>query len=188
VTVLDFVLAALPAPPARVLEIGCGDGELARELVEGGYDVLAIDPGAPDGSPFRRTTIEELDEPGPFAAVVASRSLHHVHDLQAALDKVVSLLAPGGRIVIDDFAWERLDEASAAAVGIDHTAWHDEHAGLHTSVAMLEELTGRFPGGAVSWEPYMYRESQGAVDERTERELIAAGDLTAIGFRYVGSP
>jgi 2-polyprenyl-3-methyl-5-hydroxy-6-metoxy-1,4-benzoquinol methylase len=188
VTFEEFVLAELPGPPARVLEVGCGDGDLARGLAAAGYEVLAIDPQAPEGSLFRRTTIEELDEHGPFTAVVASRSLHHVHHLEAALDKVHSLLAPGGRIVIDDFAWERLDEASAAAVGIDHAAWRDEHSGLHTSAVMLDELARRFPGGALTWTPYLHREAHGTVDERTERELIAAGELAPIGFRYVGSP
>jgi SAM-dependent methyltransferase len=188
VTVEEFVLAELPAPPARVLEVGCGEGDLARALVAAGYDVLAIDPEAPEGRLFQRTTIEKLDDPGPFTAVVASRSLHHVHQLEAALDKVVSLLAPSGRIVIDDFAWERLDETSAAAVGIDHAAWREEHSGLHTSAAMLDALTRRFSDSVVCWTPYMHREAHGSVDERTERALIATGALAPIGFRYVGTP
>jgi SAM-dependent methyltransferase len=188
VTVEEFVLAELPAPPARVLEVGCGKGDLARSLVAAGYDVLAIDPEAPDGPLFRRTTIEKLDHPGPFMAVVASRSLHHLHELEAALDKVVSLLAPSGRILIDDFAWERLDEASAGVLGIDHAAWGEEHSGLHTSAAMLDALTRRFRDGVVTWTPYMHREAHASVDERTERALITAGALAPIGFRYVGTP
>jgi 2-polyprenyl-3-methyl-5-hydroxy-6-metoxy-1,4-benzoquinol methylase len=42
--VLEFVLGALPSPPARVLEVGAGGGELAADLRDAGYDVLAIDP------------------------------------------------------------------------------------------------------------------------------------------------
>ncbi len=61
-------------------------------MADAGYDVVAIDPDAPDGEIFRRTTIEAFDDPGPFDAVVASLSLHHVHDLGAALDKLVRLL------------------------------------------------------------------------------------------------
>ena len=54
--------------------MGCGSGELALALDVAGYDMVAVDPKAPDGPIFRRTTIEELDEPGPFDAVVASFS------------------------------------------------------------------------------------------------------------------
>ena len=36
--VLGFVRATLPPPPARVLEVGAGRGELAAALREVGYD------------------------------------------------------------------------------------------------------------------------------------------------------
>ena len=39
-----FVRANLPDPPARVLEIGAGDGRLSRALRALGYDMVAIDP------------------------------------------------------------------------------------------------------------------------------------------------
>jgi 2-polyprenyl-3-methyl-5-hydroxy-6-metoxy-1,4-benzoquinol methylase len=45
----EFIKAQLPPPPARVLDVGCGDGRLARELSDLGYRVVAIDPRAPAG-------------------------------------------------------------------------------------------------------------------------------------------
>ena len=184
--VTEFVLAELPPPPSRVLEVGCGHGDLARSLTASGYDVLAIDPEPPEGQIFRRATIEELDDSGPFDAVVASRSLHHVHDLAAALDKVAALLRPRGSIVLDEFAWDRLDARSAAEVGIDLEEWREEHEGLHTAGAMLEELGVRFERRSLSWEPYLHREAHQVVSEERERELVDSGRLVAIGFRYVG--
>src|ERR671933_676519 len=47
--VVAYVRAALPPPPARVLEIGAGDGTLAAALRDGGYDVVAIDPQGGEG-------------------------------------------------------------------------------------------------------------------------------------------
>ena len=44
-----FAAAHLPAPPARVLEVGCGHGALAYAMARLGHDVLAIDPRAPEG-------------------------------------------------------------------------------------------------------------------------------------------
>jgi 2-polyprenyl-3-methyl-5-hydroxy-6-metoxy-1,4-benzoquinol methylase len=186
VNVTEFVLAELPRYPARVLEVGCGDGDLARSLAAAGYDVLAIDPEAPEGPFFRRATIEELDERGPFDAVVASRSLHHVEDLGVALDKIATLLRSGGALILDEFAWDGLNPRSAAEVGIDFEEWREEHEGLHTSKAMLDELGTRFEQRSLSWEPYLHRESRQAVSEERERQLIDAGRLAPTGFRYVG--
>src|SRR5687767_2785285 len=108
-----FVIANIPPPPARVLEIGCGAGELARALAAARYDVTALDPDAPEGPIFERVRFEELPERGRFDAVVANRSLHHIADLGAAVDKIARLLEPGGGLVLDEFGWDRLDEATA---------------------------------------------------------------------------
>jgi SAM-dependent methyltransferase len=176
----------LPGAPAQLLELGCGSGELARSLAENGYAVTAIDPEAPAGLIFRRTKIEDFASTDSFDAVLASLSLHHVADLGVALDRVAALLAPGGRVVIDDFGWERLTDSAAERVAIPFIEWQEEHEHLHRSDAMLVELDKRFSRLAFSWEPFLFRESRRAIDEEAERQFIENGRLRAIGFRYVG--
>src|SRR5438067_1835373 len=97
----EFVLRHLPDPPARVLEVGCGEeGGVTPELAAAGYEPLAIDPRAPAGRWYRRVTLQELDDDGPFAATVCGRVLHHVRPLGPALDRLVGL-APV--LVADEF-------------------------------------------------------------------------------------
>src|SRR2546428_3677051 len=104
----EFALSQLPAPPRRILEVGCGrEGGVAPALARAGYDVLAIDPDAPEGELFRQIALEELDDPGPFDATVAGCVLHHVHPLGPALDKLVGL-APV--LILDELAWDHMDE------------------------------------------------------------------------------
>jgi SAM-dependent methyltransferase len=196
-----FVHAHLPAAPARVLEVGCGRGDLARALARAGHVVVAIDPDAPAGDIFRATSLEEFADPEPFDAVVASLALHHVADLPGGLDKVVSLLRPTGRLIVNEHAVDRLDEATArwylekrAEIRPDaprspegcRRKWEADHADLHGYAAMRQELDRRFVERFFAWMPYLYGELAGAVSESEERALIEAGAIQATGFRYVG--
>src|SRR5215211_2512595 len=106
----DFALSQLPDTPSRLLEVGCGGGQVALALAARGHDVTAIDPVAPDGPIFRRVTIEEYVPSDRFDAVLAGRSLHHVGDLDGALDKIAEL-AP--LLIVEEFAWNRMDERTA---------------------------------------------------------------------------
>jgi SAM-dependent methyltransferase len=196
-----FVEANLPAAPASVLEVGCGRGELARELARLGYEVTAIDPEAPVGAIFQAVAIEEFRDPGPFDAVLANRSLHHIPDLRGALAKIARLLRPGGRLIVNEHAWDRADEPTARwyleqrAATDPHAPrsveqclaeWAADHAGLHSSASMCNELYERFTKRYFAWTPYLYQELGDAIDERAEQILIEAGAIQATGFRYVG--
>jgi SAM-dependent methyltransferase len=109
----EFVLGQIGDSPTRVLEVGCGEGELARTLARVGHSVTAIDPQAPEGPIFRRTRIEEFTDPAQFDHVAAILSLHHVEDLGMALSNMADLLRAGGTLVVVEFAWDRIDEATA---------------------------------------------------------------------------
>jgi SAM-dependent methyltransferase len=186
-----------------VLEVGCGDGELARAVAGAGYDVTAIDPRAPEGPIFRRIKLEDVDPDERFDAVVASRSLHHIADLDLALDRIGGLLPPDGRLILEEFAWDRFDEPTGdwydrqrriliAVAGDDGrpsaAGWGDHHAGNHTYEEMRRSLDARFQAQTFEWIPYLYRYLGGVATEELERSLIDAGAINAIGFRFVGVP
>jgi SAM-dependent methyltransferase len=196
-----FVEAHLPPTPAHVLEIGCGAGDLAWAVARLGYRIVAIDPKAPDGDIFESVSLEEFAGGGPFDAALANRALHHIPDLAAALDKVARLLRPGGRLIVHEHAWERMDEPTARwylerRATIDPAAprsvescladWTADHTGLHGHEQMRAALDQRFKERFFAWTPYLYTELGGVQVEREERDLIEAGKLRATGFNYVG--
>jgi SAM-dependent methyltransferase len=182
----------LPRPAARVLEVGCGRGELARKLAADGYDVLAIDPRAPGGPIFRRTTLEALGDEGTFDAALASLALHHVDDLGVALDKLHSLLRREATLVVRDFAWDLVDEPTAhwdyERLGREGglAEWRAEHQHLHGFDAMRAALEARFRQRSFEWGPYLSEYEPAEGHELEERRLIESGEIRAVGFVYVG--
>ena len=196
-----FVETHLPSASSRVLEVGCGRGALALAVSRLGYQVDAIDPDAPAGAIFRAVSLEEFSDPGPFDAVLANLALHHIPDLGSALAKIRRLLRPGGRLIVNELAWDRLDEPTArwyvGQLAATHAGapssvercldkWAADHAGLHTSAAMRTELDEHFEERFFAWTPQLNRELGKAVDDGAERALIEAGEIQATGFRYVG--
>ena len=106
------ILRAVPAGCAAALEVGCGDGLLARRLAERCAEVTAIDrdarmitlarEGAQKQAPGRVTFVEAdyLAYPVPAASfdfACANTSLHHM-DFQQALTAMARALRPGGRL------------------------------------------------------------------------------------------
>jgi len=202
----EFLNAQLPAPPLRVLEVGCGRGELAHALAERGFEVTAIDPSAPEGPIFQRVGLEDFSDPRGFDAVVASVSVHHIEDLAGALDKIASFLPSGGVLVLEEFAKERLAGATARwyyhqrralaeagredTVPDDYPEWERQskadRADIHPVSEIRAELERRFAERFFEWTPYLYSHRLDDAVEPLERHLIAEGAIDATGLWYVG--
>jgi len=103
-----YVRGALPAAPARVLEIGAGKGELAVALSDAGYAMTAIDPAAESGSIVQPCSL--LEARGSFDAAVSVVALHHVDPLEESCAHLATLLPPGSSLVIDELDIDRYDE------------------------------------------------------------------------------
>lgn len=203
----EFVCSQIPDPPARVLEIGCGSGELARALADRGFEVTAIDPNAPEGAIFCRAALEDFSDERGFEAVVASVSLHHIHDLPGAVERIASLLPRSGVLVLEEFAKENLVGRTAfwyheqrralaragnvdSAVPDDFSVWQSQtkaaHADIHTASATLAELEVRFAERFFQRTPYLFSWRLDDALEPLERRLIAEGTIEAVGVWYVG--
>lgn len=111
-------LSAHVRPRSTILEVGCGDGEVAFELLRRGYDVTAIDAEAERVARaqelgVRAVTASWPDFAGnPVDAIAFTRSLHHIDPLDQAVAKARELLLPGGALLVEDFAFRETDHAT----------------------------------------------------------------------------
>jgi SAM-dependent methyltransferase len=93
-----------------VLDVGCGEGQVARHLAALGIDVIGLDPTSSQvrvareragGPQFARARAEALPwRDGGFDAVLLCLALEHVDEFEAAIDGVARVLEPGGRFVL----------------------------------------------------------------------------------------
>jgi len=107
-----LILRSLPSCRHRALDVGCGQGQLARELAQYCKEVIAIDvdhetvsrAGTAGGLTARVTLIEGDVMTHPFAdssfdLITAVATLHHLQ-LRPALIRFRNLLRPGGVLAI----------------------------------------------------------------------------------------
>lgn len=128
----EFVKSMLPDLPQTILEVGCGNGYLCLELARDGHDVIGIDvspdiievaerSSAAHPHPPRFGSLRYLCEDvntwqapeALFDCVIFNRVLHHLLPLQQTMAKVQRLLKQGGRIICQDYAFDRFDERTA---------------------------------------------------------------------------
>jgi SAM-dependent methyltransferase len=116
------------AGSTRVLDLGCGEGQVARRIAALGAEVVGIDPTvgqlatarARSGGPvYARAGAEAMPlRAGSFDAVVSCLVFEHLDPFEPAVAETARVLAPGGRFVL--FLNHPLLQAPGSGWVIDH--------------------------------------------------------------------
>lgn len=105
-----FIDLCRPQPDDRALDVAAGPGMLSAALAPSVSQVTALDASAallehaPAGVTRVVGSAEAMPfEDGSFDLVTIVNSLHHVPEMEATLREMVRVLAPGGRIAVQDY-------------------------------------------------------------------------------------
>jgi trans-aconitate methyltransferase len=175
--VFEFGQAAVewlaPKGGERILDVGCGTGQLTAQLAESGAEVTGLDRSAEmldqatrnfPGLRFELGDAAQFTFPEPFDAVFSNAVLHWVRDADAVAACVSRVLKPGGRFVAEFGGKGNCSELIAAArsagnalgrrvehpwyfPGIAEYAAVLEAAGLEVVAAMLIDRPTKVEGG-----------------------------------------
>jgi len=98
-----------PQPKERILDLGCGDGQLTQRIAASGSHVMGVD-ASPDMVAAARVHGIAADHADAealpygdksFDAVFSNAALHWVRDQDAMMAEVHRVLKPGGRFVAE---------------------------------------------------------------------------------------
>jgi len=168
----------------KVLEIGCGKGELALRIQNSGTNITAIDidPVAIEMAIQKKvnaTVCDLFDVNETFDVLLFTRSLHHIHKLEKAIIHAKNIISPGGIIILEEFDYlninvptakwyyNRLDELSTDRSNQTHSQnedylerWMEDHTHtppLNSGNEMIKQIENNFRNLSIQKAPYLFR-------------------------------
>ena len=173
----DLLALLAPQPGERILDIGCGTGQLTAEIAASGAEVTGLDNSPAMIAEARRNypllafelrDVCDMPHHGAFDAVFSNAALHWVKRAEDAASAIARALKPGGRFVAElggrgntqallAAAREALRQISASDPG-DLNPWYFpsigeyarllESRGLEVTQAWLFDRPTRLEGGS----------------------------------------
>lgn len=142
-----------PQPGERILDLGCGTGDLANEISASGAHVTGMDDSAEmierakskyPGLTFLAGDGENFDTESPYDAIFSNAALHWMKDADGVVRSVYGALKPGGRFVAEfggkgniDGIYQALKTVFADHYGMDadtRNPWYFPSLGQYTTL------------------------------------------------------
>lgn len=160
----DVIELLQPRAGERILDVGCGTGELTARIAASGAQVVGLDSSPEmiaaargrfsDAARFVVADAADFAFDAPFDAIFSNAALHWVKDMEGAVVCMARALQPGGRFVVEMGGRGNIARLTAAIDGavLAVTGAHAEHGRHYPAIgeyaALLEKQASkcRAPG------------------------------------------
>jgi SAM-dependent methyltransferase len=131
----EFLLSNIPSDVRSILDVGCGQGHVAKRLTEAGYDVDCVSPShflsekvralLGESHTVYECTYEQLDTEARYDMVMFNESFQYI-SIAAALNQSVRFLKNNGYLFICDVF--KRTSGGDGVMGGGHKIWRfEEH-------------------------------------------------------------
>ncbi|MFL5960632.1 MAG: class I SAM-dependent methyltransferase [Gaiellaceae bacterium] len=185
-------------PGARVLDVGAGTGKLTRGLVALGFEVVAVEPGAPMLEQLRAAVPEAEALVGPAEAIplpaasveaAFAGQAFHWFERERAVPELHRVIRDGGGLALLWNWWDERDPLQAELGRLIGYAGHEPYRDEELPAAPWFRELGRTIVETVqestpeSLEAYLATSSMFLVMEPGERDELLA-EVRAVASRY----
>jgi trans-aconitate methyltransferase len=154
----DLLDLLAPQPGERILDVGCGTGQLTAEIAGRGAHVIGLDRSAEMLADARRNfphlefveaDAAHFEFSEPFDAVFSNAALHWVKDADGAAASIARALRPGGRFIAEMGGKGNIASVQAALRAVlgptadEHSPWYYPSIGEYSSVLERRSLEVR---------------------------------------------
>ena len=128
----EMIFSGIPAGTTTILDVGCGSGKTAEELLKRGYHVDVVSPGVILTDYVRKKLegkaeifqcrFEDLVTDKKYDLILFSESFQYI-PMDKSIPGALKLLNPGGYIIASDFFSTEREGRSKLGGGHDYQEW-----------------------------------------------------------------
>jgi 2-polyprenyl-3-methyl-5-hydroxy-6-metoxy-1,4-benzoquinol methylase len=146
----ELIFSHIPEGVKTILDVGCGSGKTAEQLVSKGYSVDCVSPGQiltayaknmlGDKVNFFQCRFEDLNTDKKYDLVLFSESFQYI-PMDKGIPGALKLLNPGGHIIASDFFHTDKEGMSKLGGGHDYITWLEIKASFPIKTLVEKDIT-----------------------------------------------